>query len=320
MGTVFMVRALLALHPHFSLAVLSVAICLLPATSSAAQPKQQELSAAQKAQIRKQLKREVRTNPAVVMKRSFLRKAAASEFRLPFSVRLRRSDGSGGYEPSDDQLDIAWDDSANPWPLGDGAPPAAQDVFLSGGFTLEAVFGGGDTTGYGEPGATETIVGRGVSMTSEPFVISNFSLPCLGGPQLAADPAVITSAGSRFGVMNLFSREIRGTLPLRMTFKAQRALSCGDTPFLTDPVDNTNAPPMPVRFDGKVSVSPAITPDGKLRFGKITIDDSVTPQLSTFAYVRTCTQAPPNCTPQQFPARLKFKKVTAELLLGDVLP
>jgi hypothetical protein len=318
-----MVRALLAFHRYFSLTAIAVAICLAPAASSAAPPKQQKLSAAQKAQIRKQLAREVRKNPAVVMKRSFIRKAAASEFRLPFSVRLRRSDGNGGFEPSDDQLEIAWDDAATTWPLGAGALPPAQDVLLSGGFTLEAAFGGGDATGYGELGATETIVGRGVSMTSGPFAISDFASPCLSGPQLVADPATpvaITSAGSRFGVMNLFSREIRGTLSLRMTFKAQRALNCGDPPFLTDPVDNTSAAPMPVRFDGKVTVSPAITPDGKLRFGKITIDDAVTPQLSTFAYVRSCTQAPPNCDPQQFPARLKFKKVTAELLLGDVLP
>jgi hypothetical protein len=76
---------------------------------------------------------------------------------------------------------------------------------------------------------------------------------------------------------------------------------------------------MPIRFDGKFRTSPAITADGHVRFGEITIDDSVTPQLSTFAYVRTCTGAL-TCDPEQFPARLKLKKLSAEVLLGDIGP
>jgi hypothetical protein len=122
--------------------------------------------------------------------------------------------------------------------------------------------------------------------------------------------------------MNLFSQEVRGTLSLRMTFAASRTDTCGATPGLTEIVDNSSAPPIPVRFSGKFTISPAITPDGKLRFGKITIDDSVTPQLSTFGFVRSCTQQPAGinpCAPQQFPARFKLKRLTADVLLGDVL-
>jgi hypothetical protein len=45
----------------------------------------------------------------------------------------------------------------------------------------------------------------------------------------------------------------------------------------------------------------------------------VTPQLSTFAYVRSCTGAA-TCDPKEFPARIKLKKLTAEVLLGDLGP
>jgi len=74
---------------------------------------------------------------------------------------------------------------------------------------------------------------------------------------------------------------------------------------------------MPVSMSGKFYVSPALTADGQMRFGKIVVDDSVTPQRSTFAYVRSCTNILA-CDPMQFPARLKIKKLTADVLLGDI--
>src|SRR4051794_31980608 len=122
---------LLTPHRYFSLALVAVVTGLLAGVSSAAPlsadsigvrahdaaKKVTGLSAKPRALLRQRLAREVRRNPAVVTKRSFIREAALAEFRLPFSVRLRRSDGSGGYEASDDQLEIAWDDSAIQWPL-----------------------------------------------------------------------------------------------------------------------------------------------------------------------------------------------------------
>jgi hypothetical protein len=301
--------------------VTSIADAATPATKKPAH----ELSRREKARLRKTLARQLRRNPSVILKRSFIRKAALVEFHLPMSVRLSPSDGQGGFQPSDDQLEIDWDDSAFSWPLAaaGGITAAPQVVSLSGGFTLDAVFGGGDTTGYGELGATETLMGGAIAMHSGSFTISEFEPACPSGPQLATDPGAqvsITSAGARFGVLNLFSDEIRGTLSLRMSFASNVAASCGATPQLTPVVDNTMAAPMPVRLDGKFVISPAITPDGDMRFGKITIDDAVDPQLSTFAFVRACTDLTPTCAPQQFPARLKLKKLTAEVLLGRVLP
>jgi hypothetical protein len=300
---------------------------------AAAKKKVDRLTPKQRARQRKALARQLRANPLLALDRGFVKKAALSEFHLPLSVRLRSSNGLGGFEPSDDQLEIAWDTSVFQWPLLNGIPAATQTVFLSGGFTMEQIYIGGDTTGYGELGATEAIIGGGVKMSSDPFKISEFAAACASGPQLVTAPNTqvpITSAGARYGVMNMFSQEIRGTLSMRMTFAAQRTTGCGNAPVATDTVDNTTAPPMPVRFSGKLTVSPSITADGKIRFAKITIDDAVTPQLSTFAFVRSCTEpaappppvppAPPCSNPLSFPARLKFKKMTAEVLLGDVLP
>ena len=63
----------------------------------------------------------------------------------------------------DDQLEIDWDDSAIPWPLASGGMVSqVQTVFLKGSFTLEGIFSGGDSTGYGAPGDTETVVGSGI--------------------------------------------------------------------------------------------------------------------------------------------------------------
>jgi hypothetical protein len=197
--------------------------------------------------------------------------------------------------------------------------PAPQTTNLSGTFTLEGSFSD-DASGYGELGALETTNGAGVTMKADPFTISEFNPLCASGPLVAADPAqkiTITSAGVRYGLMNLFSRDFRGSLSLRMTFASQLQDGCGGAFGVSPAVDNSTAPPMPVRFNGGFSVSPALTADGQMRFGKIVIDDSVTPQDSTFAYVRACTGTA-TCDPQQFPARLKIKKLTADVLLGDI--
>jgi hypothetical protein len=120
-------------------------------------------------------------------------------------------------------------------------------------------------------------------------------------------------------LLNFFSQAVRGTLAVRMTFASAATPACGGTPAAPLPVDNTGAPPIPMRFDGAFKMSPSITADGKIRFGRITVDDSVTPQLSNFAYIRSCTGTV-TCDPQQFPARVKVKKLTAEVLLGAIGP
>src|SRR5207244_6362490 len=117
--------------------------------------------------------------------------------------------------------------------------------------------------------------------------------------------------------MNMSSQTFRGSLYLRMTFPSAATDICGGTTADTPVVDNSTAPPMPLRFDGTFQMSPAITADGKMRVGRLTVDDTLVPQVSNFSYVRACTNVL-TCDPQQFPARIKVKKLTAEVLLGDV--
>jgi hypothetical protein len=305
----------------------AVGFASLRPSAAAAEPhaatskKGQAPNAQRRARVRRTLTRRLRRNPGLVLNRSFMHEASLVDFQLPLTVRLGRSNGQGGYEASDDVLEIGWDDSVVPWPLAGGAPGATQTTLLSGRFTMQASFGG-DASGYGQLGAMETVQGAGLSMTATPFTISDFFPTCMTGPQLAiapAQPVAISSGGFRFGLLNLFSQTIQGTLALRMTFPAEATPACGGTPAATPVVDNTTAPAMPLRYDGTFRMSPSITADGKIRFGRITVDDAVTPQISTFAYVRSCTGTVA-CDAQQFPARLKLKKLTAEVLLGDLGP
>jgi hypothetical protein len=312
-------RRLAALVAVASIAGVAASPMTCSADAANKAPAHKKLTKKERAKLQRQLRAELRRSPTKVFSKAFLKKADLVDFKLPLTVRLDASDGQGGFLPSDDELELDWDDSASTWPLAGGAMPAPEITHLSGIFSLEASFGS-DATGYGELGALETIDGGAVRMKADPFTISEFDPLCASGPQLAVDPAskvVISTAGPRFGVMNMFSQQFRGSLALRMTFDSQTQDGCGGALGQTAIVDNAAAPPMPVRFDGKFYVSPAITSDGKMRFGKIVVDDAVTPQTSTFAYVRSCT-AVATCAPLQFPARLKVKKLTADVLLGDI--
>jgi hypothetical protein len=267
------------------------------------------------AQIRRDLARQVKRKPSTIFSKSFLKQADLVDFRLPLTVRL--TDGSGVTNPTGDQLEISWDDSVTPWPAF-GVAPATQTMNLTGQFTMELSYGD-DTSGYGELGSMEALQGARIAMQGSPITVAAFS-GCPSGPQLrvpAGETVSITSAGARYGLLNPFAQRFRGSLMLTMNFVSEFATACAG-PYTTTPaVDNSLSPPMPLRFDGRFRMSPAITADGKVRFGEISIDDATTPQASTFAYVRSCTSSP-DCTPQQFPARLKLKKLTAEVLLGDI--
>lgn len=304
-------------------AVTSIAACSASVVAQGEPPAhpsaRTKLTAKERRKLQRQLTRELKRNPTLAFSKSFMRKADLVDYDLPLTVRLDKSDGQGGFLPSDDQLEITYDDSVTPWPLAGGTMPAVQTTGLSGNFTMEARFGS-DTSGYGTLGNLETADGGAINMKADPFTVSEFDPTCASGPQLATDPAnkvVISTAGTRFGVLNPFSGAFTGSLSMRMTFASQLQDSCGGTVSATPTVDNSSAPPMPVRLDGRFYVSPALTADGKMRFGKIVVDDSVTPQTSTFAYVRACTNTL-TCDPQQFPARLKVKLLTADVLLGDI--
>jgi hypothetical protein len=286
-----------------------------PAVATASKAKKKrDGDAKRRARLRRELARQVQRDPTVVLERQFLKKADIVNFRLPLTVRL--TDGLGNLNTAADQLEIAWDDSVTPWPPGSVAP-ATQSVALTGQFAMELSYGD-DAAGYGEVGALEARQGSVIRMQATAFDIADFP-SCLSGPQIGVDGTVnISSAGARYGLLNPFSQRFRGSLYFRMSFASRIATSCGGGYTTTSVVDNSNAAPMPVRFDGTFRTSPAVTADGHVRFGQIVIDDAVTPQTSTFAYVRACTDTSPTCNPTQFPARLKLKTLYAEVLLGDI--
>ncbi|HET9025629.1 MAG TPA: hypothetical protein VFN64_13720 [Burkholderiaceae bacterium] len=296
-----------------------------PATDAASPPsaavakakKKSHLDKRERARIRRELRRQVRRKPTSVFGRDFLKRASLVDFKLPLTIRLNPAPDANGPSASDDQIQITWDDSVVPWPLAGGVIGPVQTSNLDGQFTVESSFS--DSEGYGELGAMETILGGKIQMTATPFVISSFAAPCPDNPQLEVAPntqVAVTSAGAKYGLMNLFSGDFRGSLSLRMTFSGQSYSGCAVAPTPTDTVDNSTAIPMPLRFQGNVRVSPAVTADGKVRLGVLTVDDSVTPQTSTFAYVRACSGSAP-CSPLQFPARIKLIRLRAEVILGD---
>ena len=205
---------------------------------------------------------------------------------------------------------------------------------------------GADTSGYGAVGVSETMQGKAVSLEGTSFPISDFDPACASGAALEAStrralpgpsdvPGVaIASAGSRYGLIDLFRGTIRGSLNLHMSFRSAVRAACGGaatTTKLIDPGGGVSpAPPMPVAYDGRFKISPAITADGRLRIGTMTIDDVQQPQADTFAYVASCT-APygtpddSSCFPGDgdgalFPARVKLLKLTAELIVGSNAP
>ena len=317
----------------------------------------QRLTPAQKARERRRLRALLRKNPRLALSRSFLRKAAFVDYSMPLTVRLNPSTGIGGPEPSGDRLEIAWNTDTQSWPLSTTsyAPSVQQTVSLSGRFAMEWRFGS-DATGYTTLGTSEALVGAKTEMVASPLdpatttPISDFAgLPtCAPADQPALAAAdrpfgagfargiSLSSAGVRYGTINPFGGTIRGNLNLYFTFRSFVRTSCGAAQQLTkviqpapggDPAAPGAARPVPVSFLGQMSLAPAITNDGQLKLGNITIDDTVTPQESTFGQIYSCTlpdPSPPSgtCSPgdgdaQPFPARVKIKKLTAELLIGD---
>jgi hypothetical protein len=318
---------------------------------SAASKTKARAEARAKAAARRTLGRQVRHDPKAVLRPGFIKKAQAVDYALPITVRLNPAiDPGGAKAASDDQLQVAYDSSVFAWPLTATTPgyeppayqpPPAQLTTLSGSFTMELDFGA-DTSGYGSPGVVETRQGQGVSMSGTPFAISDFTAPVDPGdpttpactqPAVEAGPALLTSAGTARGVIDLFNRRIRGTLRVHAAFNARR-YDCGHTPAgssWTLPVHADAMPPMPFSFDGAFRISPAITADGRIRLGVMdVVDQPATPQASTFAFFNTCTAgagvlltdaAPgaPFCAApdlQAFPARLTPRKLSAELLIG----
>lgn len=267
------------------------------------------------------LRRLALKHPTLTLKSSFIHRAQAADMRMPFTIRLRRTYEGG---PGDDVLALNWDPSAVAWPLGGTAPatsPATAN--LDGAMTYVWDFGA-DTSGYAVQGTTETTIGSGVSLTSS----SRFDIavpdndPCEATQSLSATGMALTSGGARFGIVNPFNDEVSGTIDLRTEIRTEATPCGGGTPMVATASTADPDRPLPVAFTGTFTVSPAITADGHFRLGLLTIDDTVTPQRTTFGLVYACADpaAADGCGREAFPVRTKFLSLTAEVLAGDAMP
>jgi hypothetical protein len=241
---------------------------------------------------------------------------------LPFTIRLRRSYEGG---PGDDVVALSWDSGATPWPLAGTAPALGSTTSLDGAFTSQWDYGA-DTSGYATRGTVETHVGGGVALTGSGFPIAvPEGTACTTWQALDATGITLTAAGARFGTANPFSGEVSGTLSLRTAVRT-RAVACGGDP-LGAPTAVARAavddPPLPVAFTGRLSVSPSLTADGRVRLGILRVADTPqSPQRSTFGLIAACTDpaAADGCARQTFPVRTKLLSLTAEVLAGDAMP
>jgi hypothetical protein len=302
-----------------------------PVRAHAAKP--HKLNKHQKAVARKRLRRAIRHNPQKALGRNFLRKAQDSDLTLPLTLRLKRS-GAGDV---DDELGIQWNAETFPWPFGfaelqsaiDGTP-AGGVIPLDGTSSLEAQFGN-DVSGYAGPGVVEALAGGRVAFDSGTIApaipVSDYStaddnnVPRCKAPTVQLSNVTFGTGRRTQSLLHLFGGTARVTLHVRVGTTTQVAGDCfggfGSTPNVhaaaaSDPI-------VPIAFDATFKISPAVTADGKLRLGLLTVPAGST-QPTTFARITMCVDetTDPGCTTKQFPARLGVLRLSAEVLVGDI--
>jgi hypothetical protein len=314
-------RHLSRLSPAPALVVLCCAAAASPARAAQRPDASATTTSAKVKKLRAEYRRQVIKQPRVILQPAFLQRAQAVGSILPFTVRLRKPYEGG---PGDDVLQFAWDAAAVPWPLAGTVPPTDPSTTnLDGAFTYEWDYGA-DVTGYAGQGAVESLVGGGIAITGSGFHIADADGACTTVKSLDATGITFKSAGIRFGTVNPFSGDVFGTINLRSSVRT-RVTACDGTVSPTTQLATTRPgdPPIPVAFYGKISVSPAVASDGKVRLGVLRIADAApTPQRTTFAMIYACADpaAADGCGRQPFPMRVKFRSLVADVLAGDTMP
>lgn len=317
-------------------------------SAGAADPAAHRTSSAHRTRERRKLAKLLRAKPRAALRGSFLRRAALAGLRMPVTVRLREGTTIG----------ITW--AATRFPL-DGAlfpaPPVEQQIELAGHFPMVIDFGAGP--GYGGPGNLQARPGAGGSITSAgPLVVAE-PAGCAGIPPAFVEAATTTAAGAPIVAsvatptwvdLNPFSGGSAGYLDLKLSIRSRvlgAVATCGvpgpsadyEVPVSTATTDPWNAP-VRIRWDGSFRVAPAIAADGAVRFGKISAEGQMQPQIATTGNLWGCAAqdritgsglpllASP-CTvatgpplgeavgPAPFPAALVVKRLAADILLGD---
>lgn len=303
---------------------------------------------ARHARDRRRLAAALRRNPRGALRRGFLRRAAVSGFKMPVTVRLRPGT----------RLGISWAPTRFPLDGGLFAPPLAeQELELSGSFPMIIDFQAGP--GYGGVGNIQGRSGPGGSITAPgPLVIAE-QAGCPGATPAFVEAATGTTGGAPFVAtpatqtwvdLNPFTGTSGGYLDLKMSVRS-RVLGYGatcnapgpvadyDVPATASPADPWNAP-VRLRWSGAFRIAPAITADGAIRFGKMTVDGTAQTQDPTTGNIWGCATEDAitgsglplgtPCTsadgsplvgetvgPAPFAAALVVKRLSADIVLGD---
>lgn len=321
-----------------------------PSASSASSAKRAKAHAKRRAAARaverRRLHRALRRNPKRALRGDFLRRAAIAGLRMPVTVRFRAGET---------ELGVTWAPTRFPLDQAQFPAPAGEQVLtLAGNFPMTIDFGAGP--GYGGIGNIQARSGPGGNITAEgPLTIAELAA-CVGTPPPFAEAATSTTAGAPIVAaaatqtwvdLNPFTGYSDGYLDLKLSIRS-RILGSGatcatpgasadyDVPVTTPDTDPWNMP-VRVRWDGSFRVAPAILADGAVRFGKMTVDGATQPQLATTGNLwgcvaeavmtgsglptgTACTSASPlgePVGPAPFPASMIFKKLSADILLGD---
>jgi len=311
---------------------LSVGPAVAAPPAHAAKAKPHKLSKHQKAALRRQLQRALKRNPAVALRRDFLKKAQVADLNLPLTLRLARS----GQGPIDDQLGVTWTSETFPWPVGfaelqpapDNTPPGGV-IPLDGTSSLEAEFGN-DTSGYVAPGVVETLTGGKVAFDSgliAPAIpVSDYAtaadnnVPLCNAPRIQLSNVTFATGRATQSLLHLFGGTARVTLHVVAGTTTQVAPATCSDPFDSTPnvyAPQSNGPIVPITFDATFKISPSVTADGRLRLGILSVP-SGSVQPTTFARLTMCVDEAVPCTTKVFPARLKVLQMESEVLVGDI--
>lgn len=316
-------------------AIAALVLCV-GAPAAAGKPKRHQaashaLTARQAAAARQRLRARLKRNPRTALSKDFLQQAADSGLNLPLTLRLNRP----GQLLSDDEVKVEWDDSTWPWPSnflqlqpGPGDPAPGGIVALNGRSSVLAQFGN-DLSGYGGIGAVETVNGASLNfdgVPEAPIPVSNFASPVCPAPGIALQMRRmdLSTGEATHGLLSLFGGVARVSLHVRVgtTSRVLNPDCSGDLEAATDNRHDANGadPMVPLNFDAVFRISPAVTADGNLRFGVLTVADG-SAQPTSFARITLCTESAPTpntCPTAQFPARMSIKQMNAEVLLGDL--
>src|SRR5206468_1600541 len=105
--------------------------------------------------------------------------------------------------------------------------------------------------------------------------------------------AIKTAAGS-LGQANLLSGAFSIDLHTTFAYTTQIQNTCADGFTTTTVLDGLATPPtFPLRMEGVMRISPALTADGHFRLARMALSG---PQYSSFVRLRTCTGTPPPAT------------------------